>query len=360
MTDDQSFAVMSEALPRLAGAGAFSPRHMYSKADIAGIVAYARDRGIAVIPEFDMPGHSTSWQKGYPNITSRCSNASKLGFTKPMDVTANATYSLIETLLREMDPLFPIDFPFWHLGGDEVAFDCWRQSDGGYIDHWMNANGIPPGEYSRLQEYFEQRMVELVRGLKKRTVLWEDNTAQHTAGLPKDAVVELWKERKGNATVLDATIKAGWEVVYTSPDWYLDHWLGKSNLEVGSWKFLYSLDPLEGSKLDRATLERAVLGGEVCAWAPYFDSANMLTQTFPRAAAVAERLWSAASVTDVADAEQRLHAWRCRLLRRGLPTAPVNGGIATGGDGMHISAGPTSFGGHCASGPWEPRYEPPW
>ena len=72
MTDDQSFAVMSEALPRLAGAGAFSPRHMYSKADIAGIVAYARDRGIAVIPEFDMPGHSTSWQKGYPNITSRC------------------------------------------------------------------------------------------------------------------------------------------------------------------------------------------------------------------------------------------------------------------------------------------------
>ena len=100
MTDDQSFPIVSETLPHLASAGAFSPRHTYSKKDVAGVVRYARERGIAVLPEFDMPGHSTSWQKGYPSLTTRCSNASKLGFTKPMDVTINSTYTLIESLLR--------------------------------------------------------------------------------------------------------------------------------------------------------------------------------------------------------------------------------------------------------------------
>jgi len=94
--------------------------------------------------------------------------------------------------------------------------------------------------------------------------------------------------------------------------------------------------------------------------APYFDSTNFLTQAFPRAAAVAERLWSAATVTDVTDAQTRLHAWRCRLLQRGLATAPVYGGVPTGAGGNAAPGSPTSFGGHCADGPWEAAYSPPW
>ena len=76
---------------------------------------------------------------------------------------------------------------------------------------------LPPG----LQAYFEQRVIELVKQLpsKKRTVLWEDNSKGHTSGLPKDAVVELWKEHHGDSSVLDATVQAGWEVFYTTPDW---------------------------------------------------------------------------------------------------------------------------------------------
>lgn len=146
-------------------------------------------------------------------------------------------------------------------------------------------------------------------------------------------------------------------MVYTTPDWYLDHWLGKSNMIVGSWEFVYSLDPcgtriepqqrrpigaycevLAGTRGPRCPTPRSTRRSsaarctqqhhltrvtpadacsatgrmlqrlpQVCAWAPYFDDANLLTELFPRSAAVAERLWSDASVTDVNDAQARPH-----------------------------------------------------
>lgn len=151
IVDDQSFALDSKTLPNLAGDGAFSPRHTYSIEEVKSIVAYARDRGIAVLPELDMPGHSTSWQRGYPEIGSKCSNVanwvtagpqfgagSKSGFTTPMDPTSNATYKLLDTLLRELDPIFPAEFGFWHLGGDEVQYDCCEYATPSRLLRWSH------------------------------------------------------------------------------------------------------------------------------------------------------------------------------------------------------------------------------
>lgn len=85
-----------------------------------------------------------------------------------------------------------------------------------------------------------------------------------------------------------------------------------------------------------------------------------MVEAFPRAAAVAERLWSARDVIDVSDARVRLHEWRCRLLRRGLPTGPVAGGVPSGATGKALLSPTTTFGGHCESGPWEEKYVPPF
>ena len=361
MVDDQSFAIDSEALPNLAGDGAFSPRHTYSLADLRAVVAYARERGVAVLPELDMPGHASSWTRGYPAIKSRCPPTAGEE-TTPLDPTANATYELIQTLLAELDPIFPAEFPFWHVGGDEVRYDCWQSSDGGYVDKFMEAHGIAAGDYPGLQGYFEQKVIDMVRALptKKRTVLWEDNSrgARHgTAGLPKDAVVQLFHEDNGDASVLDATVSGGWQVFYTTRDWYFDH--GKT-LTDGSWESDYAMDPFANSTLPEATLNSAVLGAESCMWSPHFDSANFMIEAFPRAAAVAERLWSARSVTDVTDARARLHEWRCRLLQRGLATGPVDGGVPSGASGKAPWSPTTTFGGHCEGGPWQPYYSPPF
>ena len=105
--------------------------------------------------------------------------------------------------------------------GEDLSSVSWRwsregkHSEGGYVDAWMASHGLAPGDYASLQRHFEARVVELVRKVsagKKRTVLWEDNSGKSTAGLPKDAVVELWKEKHGDAHVLDATVAAGWQV----------------------------------------------------------------------------------------------------------------------------------------------------
>ena len=87
-----------------------------------------------MLPEFDAPGHSSSWQIGYPELASRC--ADQIRF-HPLDPTRESTYALIETLLADIDPLFGDEFPFWHMGGDEVAHGCWQNSTGGYIDAFM-------------------------------------------------------------------------------------------------------------------------------------------------------------------------------------------------------------------------------
>ena len=89
-----------------------------------------------------------------------------------MDPTEEATYDLISTLVAELDPIFPAEFPFWHMGGDEVQFDCWRLSTGGYIDQFMQDHGIAAGDYSSLQGHFEQRVIDIVQALPshKRTV----------------------------------------------------------------------------------------------------------------------------------------------------------------------------------------------
>ena len=111
------------------------------------------------------------------------------------------------------------------------------------------------------------------------------------------------------------------------------------------WQNVYAVEPFANSSTSAAALSRAVLGGEVCAWAPYNDGTNFLSQVFPRAAAAAERLWSARGATqDALAAEPRLHAWRCALLRRGIATPPV-GGFADS---------------YCVDGPVHFEYRPPY
>ena len=236
-------------------------------------MAYARARGIAVLPEFDIPGHTSSWQIGYPELSSRCGSQPDRPGVRPLDPTKESTYTLIQTLLAEVDPLFGDAFPFWHMGGDEVSYGCWRNSTGGYIDAYMAANGIAKGDYAALQSHFEQRVVDIVRKLpsKKRTVLWEDESTSHTSGLPQDAVVELWREASGNATVVDATVRAGRQIIYTTPDWYFSQHQGAAQQyqEVADWEFVYTVDPYTNSTLPTHELDDAFLGGESAMWSPY-------------------------------------------------------------------------------------------
>src|SRR6266478_1343597 len=125
LSDNQGFRAESRKFPRLHEQG--SDGLFYTQEEIRDIVEYARDRGIRVVPEFDMPGHSTAWFSGYPELASGSGPYGierKWGVFDPvMDPTDEKTYKFLNEFIGEMARLFPDQF--FHIGGDEVNGKEW-------------------------------------------------------------------------------------------------------------------------------------------------------------------------------------------------------------------------------------------
>src|SRR6266481_7499831 len=125
LSENQGFRVESKKFPRLHEQG--SDGLFYTQDEIRDLIAYARDRGIRVVPEFDMPGHSTAWFVGYPELASGSGPYSverKWGIFDPaMDPASENTYKFLDGLIAEMAKLFPDRY--FHIGGDEVNGKEW-------------------------------------------------------------------------------------------------------------------------------------------------------------------------------------------------------------------------------------------
>lgn len=139
ITDDQAFPFVSAAFPALSGEGAYAApatSHTYSPADVAAVIAFAKDRGVRVVPEFDTPGHSQSWGLGQPGLLTACYNATGPdGTYGPIDPTVNSTWAFLEALFAEVAGVFPD--AFFHVGGD---------GERGWVGRWGTAlprSGVP-------------------------------------------------------------------------------------------------------------------------------------------------------------------------------------------------------------------------
>ncbi|MED6257252.1 hypothetical protein ATANTOWER_016422 [Ataeniobius toweri] len=109
---------------------------------------------------------------------------------------------------------------------------------------------------------------------------------------------------------------AGYTTILSAP-WYLDY------ISVGQdWQKYYKVEPLNFNGTEEQ--KKLVIGGEACLWGEYVDATNLTPRLWPRASAVAERLWSAKEVTDIGDAYSRLSVHRCRLVVRGIPAEPLS------------------------------------
>ena len=140
LSDNQGFRVESKKFPKLQEMG--SDGLFYTQNDVRDLIAYARARGICVVPEFDMPGHATAWFVGYPEL------GSGLGpyqierqwgvFDPAMDPTREETYKFLDKFIGEMAGLFPDQF--FHIGGDEVNGKQWDANT--KIQAFMHAHGL--------------------------------------------------------------------------------------------------------------------------------------------------------------------------------------------------------------------------
>ncbi|HTC32792.1 MAG TPA: family 20 glycosylhydrolase [Bryobacteraceae bacterium] len=287
LSDDQGFRVESRRFPKLQELG--SDGHFYTQDEVRRVIEYARDRGIRVVPEFDMPGHTTSWFVGYPDLASAPGPYQierRWGIFQPtIDPSREQTYAFLDEFIGEMSALFPD--PYFHIGGDEVDPAQWNRSSA--IQAWAASNGLK--DAPAIQGYFNRRVAKIVGQHGKTMIGWDE---VFDTALPRETVIQSWR---GQASLAEAS-RAGHRGVL-SFGYYLDH------LQPAS--FHYGVDPLGGAASDLSRQQKdLILGGEACMWSEYVDPETIDSRVWPIAAAIAERLWSPATVTDVDSMYQRL------------------------------------------------------
>jgi len=279
LSDDQGFRIESKRYPKLQQNG--SDGNFYTQAEVRQVIAYARDRGIRVIPEFDMPGHTTAWFAGYPELASAPGPYTierKWGIFEPtMDPTREETYTYLDGLIGEMAALFPD--PYFHIGGDEVDDTQWKHSAS--IQAFAREHQF--ADSHDLQAYFNRRVEKLVKKHGKIMVGWDEILGPHLAA---ETVIQSWR---GQASMAEAAAQGYRSVL--SFGYYLDH--------LYPARVHYANDPMDG---------KAVLGGEACMWSEYVSPETVDSRIWPTMAAIAERFWSPREVADVESMYTRMEA----------------------------------------------------
>jgi hexosaminidase len=299
LSENQGFRVESKTFPKLQELG--SDGMYYTQAEVREAIAYARDRGIRVIPEFDMPGHSTAWFVGYPELASGPGPFAierRWGVFDPaMDPAREETYKFLDKFLGEMAKLFPDHY--FHIGGDEVNGKQWDANP--KIQAFMRERGLKNNE--ELQRYFNQQVVKILEKNHKTMVGWDEILAP---GLPKDSVIQSWR---GSKSMAEAA-RQGYRSLLSN-GYYLDYmWPASQH---------YAVDPMTEETASLTAEEKArILGGEACLWAEFISPENMDSRIWPRTAAIAERFWSPAELSEVDSLYRRMDAESARLEFLGL------------------------------------------
>ncbi|MEO8945097.1 MAG: family 20 glycosylhydrolase, partial [Gemmatimonadaceae bacterium] len=279
LSDDQGIRVESRRYPKLQKLA--SDSLYYTQAQIREVVAYARDRGIRVVPEFDMPGHSNAWFVAYPQYASGSGpytiGRHWSGYKGIFDPTRASVYRFIDGFIGEMSALFPDEY--WHIGGDEVDGTQWKQNP--RIQKFMAVHHLV--DNAALQAYFNQRLSRILTRHRKRMIGWDE--VLHP-DLPRTTVIQSWR----GTQYLGQAAAQGFSGILSAP-YYLD--------AMKSAEQNYLADPLAGDSTMTPDEIARVLGGEACMWAELVSDGSIDSRIWPRLAAIAERFWSPRNVTDV-------------------------------------------------------------
>ena len=299
LSDDQGFRVESKVFPLLQQKG--SDGMYYTQEQIRHTIEYARDRGIRVVPEFDMPAHATAWFVGYPKLGSGKGPyqiGREWGVLDPaMDPTRDSTYQFLNLFIGEMTGLFP-DL-YFHVGGDECNGKEWDANPA--IQEFKQKHNIE--DNAALQAWFSARVQKIVASRHKIMEGWDEVLQPDT---PKDVVIQSWR---GRASLLDAA-QRGYRGLLSN-GYYID--LNKPAAEH------YLVDPLEGIA-DKLTPEQqaSILGGEATIWSEFVDGEIIDSRVWPRTAAIAERYWSPQDVRDVPSMYSRMEVVAQKLQYYGI------------------------------------------
>jgi hexosaminidase len=288
ISDSEAFSIESKLFPRLQKMGTTNGQY-YTQEQTRELIAYARDRGIRVVPEFDVPGHVKSWLAGYPEMGSGPGpyrpESDYAGEDAAFDPTNEHVYKFLNQFFGEMMGLFSDHY--FHIGGDEVPGKQWSRNP--YIQEFMHNHSFQ--NKGQLQAYFTGRVNRIIRSRGRAMIGWDEVL---DADIPKDTVIEAWR---GPAMTLKS-VQAGHATIVASP-YYLDQQLPAATYYVS--------DPFDTGSLHLGVNEeKLIIGGEAAMWTEIITPEMLDAGLWPRSSAIAERFWSPRSVKDVNDMYRRL------------------------------------------------------
>ena len=307
----------------------------YTQNDVREIVAYAAQRHITIIPEIEMPGHSTAAIKAYPQFACGCPTCANS--TPSLDITnSNAngvfcaakpeTREFLHDVLNEVMDLFP--GPYIHIGGDEVNFNNWQQHSQDV--ELMASLGIT--SMQKYQSYFTQQIADWIKSRGRTMIGWSEIM---NGGLVTNSVLMDWKTGSSSRATQAAT--NGQYVVMTPTTYcYINEWETGTNSNGSGviWSneppaqsgfvplnTTYSMEPIPAGLA--ATFTNYILGAQGNCWSEYIPSAlNMEFRMFPRLCALAEVNWTPASLKNYTDFTNRLVVHKQRLKSMGVNYNP--------------------------------------
>ena len=338
LTEDQGWRIEIRSRPRLTGVGARRAAtplphdrtrsdgtpcaDHYTQEEVRRVVAYAAERGVTVVPEIEMPGHSQAALASYPELG--CTGAGYEVATTwgiKHDVLCagrEATFTFLEEVLDEVLELFPS--PFIHVGGDECPKRAWRAC--AHCQARMASERL--ADEDELQSWFMRRVAGWLAARGRRLVGWDEILE---GGLAPGATVMSWRGSGGGV----AAARAGHDVVMSpNTHCYFDYYQSEGTAAeppaIGGHlplEQVYSFEPVPPALADHAA---RVLGVQGNIWTEYIASESQVQyMAFPRALALAEVAWTPPGLRVPADFQRRLAAHRPLLDRLAVNYRPWEG-----------------------------------
>lgn len=296
IVDSQSWPLQLLSYPEMTK-DAYSSQEVYDQDTIRHIVDYARTKGVRVIPEIDLPGHSRAGYRSINNLLIVCgdfdSNWSQGAVEPPagqLDILNNETYTVVSDIFNEVNSLFPDNY--FHVGHDELNQICYNQSLSikQYLENGHSFRDL-------VQYWLNRTLPTFLNDSTTSLIMWEDVvTSEHTT-IPKDKVIlQNWL---GSDSINTLTSQGYDVIVSNSEQLYLDcgfgNWIAdNTNFKswcdpYKTWQSLSSYDMFFGLNEKQS---RHIKGTEVALWGETVDSTNVLTKIWPRTLGFAENSWS--------------------------------------------------------------------
>jgi len=320
LTEDQGWRIQIDKYPLLTEVGAWRTEKdgtkyggFYTKEQIREVVAYAAQRHITVIPEIELPGHSSAAIAAYPALS--CTHApiqveNEWGVFKDIYCAGDDyTFDFLENVLTEVCELFPS--PYIHIGGDEAPKFRWEKCE--KCQRRIKQEKLK--DEAELQTYFIERIAAFLQSKGKRIIGWDEILE---GGIPADAMIQSWRGMEGG----EHAAKSGHYVVMSpTSHCYFDYGLSSTDMEE-----VYNFNPIPTSL--SVAESKYIRGGECNMWTEHAPQETVDSKVFPRMLALAEVLWTYPDQRNYAAFNKRVEEHYARMrainIQPGFPKVPVS------------------------------------